>query len=239
MNATAGFRGCWAWTYWTFLAALLATGLYMRVANLDEIQHFEGDQGGDYIEVMKWLKDRGPWPLLGQIRSVGDRGLGPGWFYTIAPAMALTDYHPAAGAATIAVMSALTIFLCADWVRRATTSRAAALVTAGVFALSARWTDAGRTLWDPNTLPFAVAALAWLIALLPRRPVPCMAVALALVAILPQWHTLGLLVDVTVLGPLALAWRAARPAMATTPRRTWVLWEASCSSPSRCSTCRR
>lgn len=212
--------------YGLLLGSILLAGLYLRTANLTDVQSFNGDQGRDYLEVMKWVR-QGQWPLLGPDRAVGDRALGPGWFYTIAPALALGRFHPAAGAAMVAVLSMLAIFCGADWVRRATGSRAAALVTAAALAFSALGVEMGRTLWNPHALPLGTAALAWLIALLPRRPLPCLAGALALMAILPQWHTTGFLVDAAALPFLALALRGAWPAARAAGRRAWALWGAA------------
>lgn len=214
----------WDSLYAPALGALLLFALFLRMANLANVQDFNGDQGRDYLVVMNWVQ-RGAWPLLGPDRAaVGDHALGPGWFYTVAPAMALSGFHPVAGAATVAALSVLAILLMADWVRRASGSRAAALTLAAVMALAALWTDKSRTLWNPHVLPLGVAGLAWLIQGMARRPVPCLAGALALLAILPQWHTTGLLVDAAAAPCLALAAWAAWPEARRARPASWALW---------------
>ena len=213
----------WSTGYWAALAVMLALALYLRTADLMDVQHFQGDQGRDYVEVMKWIKD-GHWPLVGPLRVMNDFTLGPGWYYTIAPAMALSGFYPTSGAATVAVLSVLTIFLIADWLRRSTGSRAAALTTAAVMAFSTQWTTMARTLWSPHVLPLGVVGLAWLIAAVKRRPAPALAGALMLMAILPQWHTPGLLVDAAALPMLVMAFWQAWPLARATRCRNWLVW---------------
>lgn len=106
-------------------AAILiaAFGFYLRVANLGAVQHFQGDQGRDYLEVMNWLKD-GKWPLLGPMRAVGDYTIGPGWYYTLAPLLWITDFHPSAGAITTSAIGIAAAALSLTWVLAATGSRA-------------------------------------------------------------------------------------------------------------------
>lgn len=210
--------------YHAALGGLLLLALWLRLDNLGAVQNFNGDQGRDYLVIMNWAQ-RGEWPLLGPDRAaIGDHALGPGWFYTVAPAMALSGFHPVAGAATVAALSVLGLFLMADWVRRATGSRASALTLAAVMGLAALWTDKSRTLWNPHVLPLGVAALAWLMQGIERRPVACLAGALGVLAILPQWHTTGLLVDAAAAPFLILAARASWPEARRAGRRSWALW---------------
>ena len=206
------------------LAVILLLGLYLRLSNLGTVQRFGGDQGKYYMEIMDWFQ-KGRWPLLGPWRCVGgDRAIGPGWFYTIAPALALSGFHPVAGAATIAVVGMLAIFLSWFWVLRVTGSQAAALAVAAIFSFSYQWVAADRVLWNPHMLPFAVVALACLIEGIPRRPVPCLALILMLTAILPHWHTSGIPVIMAAFPFVILATIRARGSLKEASRRAVLLW---------------
>lgn len=187
------------------LAAIVFAGFAFRAWCVAQEQHFQGDQGRDYLVVMEWLQD-GRWPLLGPMRIAGDFTLGPGWFYTIAPPLAASGFSLRAGALWMAVFSAAAIALAALWVRRGSRSPAAALALAALWSFGANW-DLLPKLWNPSVLPFATAALAFLLqphgALTARR----LAAIAILLAILPQWHTTGILV-----------------ALAALPGVAWTLW---------------
>lgn len=203
----------WRWSgcrrfYGCAVGVVLCLGLLLRLANLGSVQHFQGDQGRDYLEVMRWIQD-GRWPLVGPQRITGDYTVGPGWYYTLAPALALSRFHPAAGAATMAVLGMLAAWLAGEWVRRATRSRLAALVVTTLYSISALGVYADRTLWNPHPLPLGVVAMACLIQGVRKRRTAVAAALIVLLAILPQWHTTGLLVDLAALPALVLAfWRA-------------------------------
>lgn len=205
------------------LGLILATGFYMRTANLGTVQHFAADQGRDYLEVMKWLW-QGHWPLLGPKRIVGDYTFGPGWFYTLAPLMGLTGFSPVAGALTMALFGVLTVFLAWWWVLRTSGSMTAALVVAAAVAWSTELVTRDRILWNPHPLPFAVIALACLIEQMERRPVRALALCLMLYAILPQWHTTGFLPILASAPLMALALVRSRGLLKAAPRREWLGW---------------
>ena len=214
------------WLRYGLLAAILAAGLYLRVANLGEVQQLAGDNGRDYMVVMDFVLG-GHWPLLGPWRHVGDFAIGPGWYYTILPALVLGGFHPAAGAAFISVLATLMIFMCWVWVRRKTGSELTAMVMAACLAFSAGWIVWDRMLWNPNILPFATVALVFVIGMIPRRPVAGLAIYVMLAAILPQWHTSGFLSVAASLPVVAwVGWRAW-PLMRRTQRRTWLRWGAA------------
>lgn len=204
------------------LSIVLILGFYMRSANLSQVQHFAGDQGRDYMEVMRWLRD-GHWPLLGPMRMVGDYTLGPGWYYTLAPTLGLSGFHPVAGAMTVVLFGVLTAFLAWLWILKSTGSRTAALCMAMVIAGSAAWVEWDRILWSPNLMPFSTVALACLIDGLQRRPLGCLTLCLMLFAILPQWHTTGILLVLSAC-PFVV-WGVARslPQLRQAPRRRKTL----------------
>lgn len=209
--------------YCLAMAALLVSGIYLRWAGLGRAQHFVGDQGRDYLEVMNWIWD-GHWPLVGPQRITGDYTIGPGWYYTLAPALALTGFHPAAGAGWIGLLCMLGALIGGEWIRRATGSRLAALTVVAVYAWSMNWVFDGRMLWNPNVLPLGVMGLPLIIRGIGRKPAAGMALSLMLLAILPHWHTTGYMVVLAAAPLIVVAGIRARRAALALPWRTWALW---------------
>lgn len=208
------------------LALILGLALYLRLDNLHNVQRWGGDQSYFYTIVMDWLHE-GKWPLLGVYRSLhGDRSLGPGFYYLLAPVMWLGRCHPASGAVVIALFSVFAIFLGWLWIHQTTGSAAAALATAAVFTLSEGWIATDRVLWNPNTIAYSVAALACLIEGMRRRPLPCLALFLMLAAIMPQWHTTGIPVLAAAV-PAAWALWQGRAGLRAASRRAWLGWGAA------------
>ena len=211
----------------TILGLILALGLFLRLDNLHNVQRWTGDQSYFYTMLMNWFHD-GDWPLLGVYRSIhGDRSLGPGFYYLLAPAMWLGRCGPSAGAVTIVFLSVGAIFLYWFWIRRTTGSALAALTTAALFACSESWVATDRVLWNPNTIPYSVAALACLIEGMRRRPVPCLALFLMLAAVMPQWHTTGIPVLAAAAFPAAWALWQGWAGLRAASRRAWLGWGAA------------
>lgn len=214
------------WSSCALLFVILAAGLYYRVANLGHVQQLEGDNGRDYMVVMDFVLD-GQWPLLGPWRHVGDHAIGPGWYYTILPAMVISGFHPSAGAAFISLMATLMIFMCWLWVRRQTGSELTALTAATCLAFSAGWIVWDRMLWNPNILPLSTVLIVFLIGMIPRRPIPGLALYIMLAAILPQWHTAGMLSIAASLPPVAWVAVKAWPLIRRSALKTWLGWGAA------------
>lgn len=209
---------------YVILACILALALYLRLDNIANAQHWTKDQAYFYHHIMNWFQ-HGEWPLLGVLRSVGgDRSLGPGWFYTLAPALWLTNFNPATGAAMQGLIGVAAILCYWCWMLRACGSYRAAHATAFIFAISALWVFSDRMLWNCNVIPFAVGALALLIECVGLWPVPSVALMLMLMAILPQWHTVGIPLTMAALPPSLWAIIRHRRLFAQTPRRVWLLW---------------
>jgi hypothetical protein len=209
---------------WGGLALVVAIGLYLRLNGLTNVQHWGGDGARDYLVVMRWLKE-GAWPLVGPWRSMaGDFAIGPGWYYTLAPLLALTNFHPAAGAATNGLLGIAGIVLSFFWIRRAKGGAAAALIAAALLSFGFGWVETHRICWNPQPLFFAMAAGAFLLQRIPRAPLSSLALLLALAMILPQWHSLGLAVVAAGAIPLGGSLWRARGKLAATRRRVWLLW---------------
>jgi hypothetical protein len=208
------------------LTFILLSGLYMRTANLTAVQHFDQDQGRDYLAVMQWIEE-GRWPLVGPWRSVTrDFTIGPGWFYTLTPALAVSGYHPAAGATTIAVFALLGNALAFAWVARTSGSKLAGLAVAALLTWSFKWTECQREVWNPYLLPFGMTAIALLVHSARARPVP-LPLYLMLVAILPHWHTTGWALVIVSLPFMLVALWTGRRALWATPAKKRVGWLAA------------
>ena len=205
------------------LALILGLGFYLRVDNLGRVQHFGGDTGRDYLVIMDWFQ-RGKWPLVGPARITGDYTIGPGWFYTIAPAIGLSGFDPRAGAFASALIGVGAVWLAWWWVRRATGSFAAALITAAMLAFSFGLIENDRSLWNPQPLGLAMAALACLIEAAPHRPVATLFLFLMLATIIPQWHTTGIPLLVAATPFMGVALWQTRAGLRGVDRRRWRLW---------------
>lgn len=213
--------------HYVLLAVVLGLALYMRLSNLSNVQRFFGDQAAFYNTIMNWKQDGfwRYWPLLGPYRSLGgDHSLGPGWYYLIAPALWLSHFSLAAGAATVGVVGVVGVFLAWLWVRRVTGQAAAALATAAVLGFSSVWVFNDRMIYNPSVMPCTVVALACLLEGLERRPVPCLSLTLMLLAILPQLHTIGIPIALAFLPPAAWGLWRARGRFREASRRSWIGW---------------
>lgn len=182
-----------AWMFWGPVALLVVAGLYLRFANLRDVQPFDGDQGRDFIELYRWLEQK-EWPLLGPVRSVGDHCIGPGWFYTLAPMMLLLRFHIEAGSGTIIVFAMAGAILSAWTVRRLSGSAIAGILAAAAWCLAPNWVTLDRFLWNPHLLPFAVVSVLTCMATMDRHPLRALLGYLCLAAILPHWHTTAFVV---------------------------------------------
>lgn len=212
--------------YFVLLALVLLAALYLRLDNLGSVQRWTGDQSRDYETILRWKREGIKFlPLLGPYRMVGqDYALGPGWFFTIAPVLWLTDFNLSAGAAFMGVFAIVTLLMFWYWVRRSTGSPWAALAMAAVFAFAYNGINDERILWNPHVVPFGVAALLCLIDGIERRPVPCLALFMMLLGIMPQWHSTCIPVLLAAI-PLVIAGALrARGNYRATPRRVWIGW---------------
>ncbi len=173
------------------LALILSVGLYLRLAKLDGYIHFQGDQGEFYLAVMRWIHE-GQWPLLGQHRSItGDYTIGPGWFYTIMPALTIGNFNPAAGVFVNTGFGLLAMMVAFTWMYRISQTAIAAIMITLVMATSAILIEQDRLLWSPYLFHFVTLAVALLISVFESHPTRYLSIYLMLCMILPHWHTTG------------------------------------------------
>jgi hypothetical protein len=191
--------------YRLFFILILSAGLYLRLARLDGFIHFQGDQGEFYLAVMRWIQE-GQWPLVGQHRSItGDYTIGPGWFYTIMPALVMGHFHPAAGVFVNTFFGFLAMLIAFAWMRRTSGNDMAAIVITLIMACSAILIEQDRLLWSPFLFHFATLAIALLISKFGDHPVRCLSLYLMFCMILPHWHTTGwIVIAISVLFMLRL-----------------------------------
>lgn len=206
------------------LLIVVAAGVYMRTANVGRIQQFSIDQATMVMKVMDWVQD-GKFPLLGPTRAASrDYNIGPGWYYTLAPGLAVSGFHPAAGAMVICLFQLAGVVLAFGWLRRTTGNPWLALAVTVIFYWSAEWVEMGRNLWHPHMLLFAVVVLGLLFDGMERRPAPCLAAILMFYALLPQWHSSSFIMMAAgipfILAGIARSWEG----LVKTPARQWFVW---------------
>ena len=83
---------------------------FLRLYKIADYAEFLGDQGRDLIIVRDFLKN-GNLFFIGPQTSVGNMYLGPFYYYLIAPALLLANFHPLGPAIFIALISVLTVYL--------------------------------------------------------------------------------------------------------------------------------
>lgn len=206
------------------LVVVIVTGLYMRTANVGRIQQFSIDQATMVMKVMDWVQE-GKFPLLGPTRAASrDHNIGPGWYYTLAPALAVSGFHPAAGAMLICLFQLAGVLLAFYWLRRTTGNPWLALAVTVIFYWSAEWVEMGRNLWHPHMLLFAVIVLGFLFDGMQRRPVPCLAAIVMFYALLPQWHSSSFIMMAAGVPFILAGIVRSREGLANAPARQWAIW---------------
>jgi len=89
--------------------SLLVFGLFLRIYKLQERTLFDADQ--------EWLATRadkivkGDFALLGQVTSVGNFSIGPGYIYLVSFTSLLMDNNPISGAVLSVILGVITLFL--------------------------------------------------------------------------------------------------------------------------------
>lgn len=144
------------------LVFILVVGTILRLYKIDGYMTFLGDEGRDVIIVRRLLVDFDP-ILIGPRTSIGDMYLGPLYYYMMAPALLLSALNPVGPAVMIALLGVVTIlfiwYVTRLWFSPEKTGQGrtlsiAALVAAGLYAISPVIIEYSRSSWNPNIMPF-------------------------------------------------------------------------------------
>lgn len=137
--------------FW-ILVAILVVGAVCRLYNIAGFMTFLGDEGRDVIIVRRLLTEGHP-PLIGPGTSIGNMYLGPLYYYMMAPALFLAAFSPVGPAVEIAILGIVTIWF-VWYAGREWFGRTAALISAGLYAISPTVIIYSRSSWNPNIMPF-------------------------------------------------------------------------------------
>jgi 4-amino-4-deoxy-L-arabinose transferase-like glycosyltransferase len=140
------------------LTGLILIGVVLRVYRLPELLVLGPDQARDALVVVEMLQT-GQLASEGPIASLGTYHRGPAYYYLLAPAYALSNWHPIGGALlTVAaeIVSMALVFV----IMRAVAGPIAGLAAAGLWAVSPILVYFGGSQWNPQLmLPFALLSL--------------------------------------------------------------------------------
>ncbi len=137
--------------FW-ILFVILIVGAISRLFKIDQYMTFLGDEGRDVIIVRRLLTEGHP-PLIGPGTSIGNMYLGPLYYYLMAPGLLIANFSPVGPAVQIAILGIVTIWMV--WaIGREWFGKTAALIAAGLYAISPTVIIYSRSSWNPNIMPF-------------------------------------------------------------------------------------
>lgn len=175
---------------------ILFLAAFLRFYHLREFIIFLGDEGRDALVVKRMIVDQ-KWTLLGPTASVGGFYLGPVYYYFMIPFLWLFRLDPVGPAVMVALFGVSSVGLI-YWVVREWFGRAAATVSAVLYATAPGIVSASRSSWNPNIMPFfaLLSVFSLSVALKSKRALGFI-LAGAAYGIAIQSHYLGL-----ILGPI-------------------------------------
>jgi 4-amino-4-deoxy-L-arabinose transferase-like glycosyltransferase len=138
------------WQEWLVVIIVL-TSAFVRLYNLPNSLHFQGDQGRDALLVSQIFKDFDP-VFIGPVTSVGNMYLGPFYYYFMLPFLWLTYPSPVGPAYAVALAGVLTTWLLYRWGKEMVGGKAA-LIAALFYAFSSMAVLHNRFSWNPNIAP--------------------------------------------------------------------------------------
>lgn len=134
------------------LAIILLIATFTRFYRIDATITFLEDEGRDLLVVKRLLDTARP-IALGPQTSTGNMYLGPFYYYFIAPALVISNFHPIGPTALIAVTGVITTYLLyvlgSKWF-----GKTAGLIAASLFAVMPAAVHMSRNSWNPNLMPF-------------------------------------------------------------------------------------
>ena len=141
------------------LGLILLVGAILRLYKIADYMTFLGDEGRDATIVRRLLVNFDP-ILIGPGTSIGNMYLGPLYYYLIAPALLIARFSPVGPSVLVALIGVLTIILLwimtREWFPSASSGRVswAALIAAGLYAVSPTIVIFSQSSWNPNIMPF-------------------------------------------------------------------------------------
>jgi 4-amino-4-deoxy-L-arabinose transferase-like glycosyltransferase len=141
------------------LALILGLSAFLQFYRLDDLQHFQGDEGILVLAARALIVDH-VFPVYGLALAVGSAHIGPLFDYLIALPLWLSDWSPAAAVALNGICQVLAVGLCYGLLVRAGCGRLAGLVAALVYATAQEVVYYSRFLW-PNMFPCVLLLILW------------------------------------------------------------------------------
>lgn len=164
-TAGPGSRAASAGTRWrrlgtvALLALILALSAFLQFYRLDDLQHFQGDEGLIALAVRAIFVQH-VFPVYGLALAVGSAHIGPLYDYLIALPLWLSRLNPTAGVAVNGAFQVLAVGLCYALMARYGGGCLAGLVAALTFATAQEVVYYSRFMW-PNMFPCMVILIVW------------------------------------------------------------------------------
>lgn len=137
------------------LGAILVLAAVLRFTNLPSRGEWDDDQGLELLDLMTWVRD-GHVPLLGPLSSLGTAHHGAAFYFLLAPGGFLTDNHPVAALATLALLGVGGV-AATWWLGRTVAGPLAGHVAALLTAVSPSAIQASTFIWNSNIVGPAAA----------------------------------------------------------------------------------
>lgn len=166
----------------TELLAILLFALLLRFCYLySSVIPFSFDHGKDSLAVLHMIQTGSP-KLIGPWTSIPGLFFGPGWYYLLAPALALAQGNPMAPVYALAAIVLLQVFLAYRYFGK---------YEAMIIATAELWMMFSRSAWNPFPMPLVTLVLLILIRKLQRQSTQSK---------YPTWLLVGLLTFTAALG---------------------------------------
>ena len=141
------------------LAVILGLSAFLQFYRLDDLQHFQGDEGILLLTARALIVDH-VFPVYGLVLAVGNAHIGPLFDYLISLPLSLSNLNPTAAVTLNGVCQVLAVAICYGLLTRYGGGRLAGLVGALVYATAQEVVYYSRFLW-PNMFPFLLLLILW------------------------------------------------------------------------------
>ncbi len=149
-----------SWSFQEYgIAVLILVASFLRFWNVPNSLQFLGDQGRD-ASIVSDIFRKGDLVFIGPVTSVGNMYLGPGYYYFMAPFLALTYPSPLGPAYAVAVIGILTTAL-VYILGKEMVGKDAATIATFIVSFSSVVVTYSRFSWNPNIAPLFGLILVW------------------------------------------------------------------------------